>query len=153
MPKHVCPLSPTHAAQPCLGGLCASTAADYAGQHSSPASRGHCPTHLPSLLLNHPLWEQEPSLSFCVYPVPIQLETWAAMWLLDATVKKKKVTATTNLFARRVSVCKYDLCYVTKVRQTKANLLCENINQSCPGTDFVYKVCNHSGQNECHLLA
>lgn len=38
------PLSPTHAARLCLGGLCANTAADYAGQRSSPASRGHCLT-------------------------------------------------------------------------------------------------------------
>lgn len=87
--------------------------------------------------------------------MPIKLEAWAASWLLDAMVKKKKPnqTATTNLFARRAYVCKYDLCNATKVRQTKANLLCENINQSCPGTDFIYKVCNHSGQNKCQLLA
>lgn len=37
----VCLLSLTHAAQLCLGSLCANMATDYAGQRSSPASRGH----------------------------------------------------------------------------------------------------------------
>lgn len=40
----VCLLSPTHAALLCLGSLCANMATDYAGQRSSPASRGHCLT-------------------------------------------------------------------------------------------------------------
>lgn len=151
------PLSPTHTAQlefrqlvhehGCW--LCRPTGLSCFSQPLPGCT--HLPSHLKPSIVGHRIHPVNKNSVYAVFQClsnekhRLQFGSW--MQLLT------KITATTNPSARRVSVCKYDLCNLTKVKHTKANLLCENINQSCPETDFIYKVCNHSGQNKCHLLA